>query len=93
MIRYRLYGFHPIKKKWTKFEQASSLKAVAKKVGLNIMMNPKWYYYPDEKGKQVRLRLVCEEVNGKKVRELEEYKLTKGWKVKGYFTNWESMGK
>lgn len=89
-IRYRLYGFHPLKKKWTKFEQSTTLKGLGKKIAFNLQMNMEWYFF---EGKQVKLRLVCEEVKGKEVKELEEYKITKGWKVKGYFWDWEKMDK
>ena len=86
-IRYRLYGFHPKEKKWKKFIQAKTLKGIAKKMAFNLQMNKDWYSFD---GKRVKLRLVCEKVEGKKVEELEEYKITKGWQIKGFF-NWEKL--
>jgi len=47
-------------------------------------------YYTDEAGKPLKLRLVCQEKTKDGWRELEEYKITKGWKIKGYF-EWEKI--
>lgn len=87
-IRYRLYVLNPITKKWGRAEQGKTLKAVAKKMGLNLMMNKEWYTH---EGKRLKLRLVCEEVKGKEIKVWEEYKITKNWQVKGYFDNWGEM--
>jgi len=87
-IRYRLYCFNPETKKWGRAEQGKTLKAVAKKMAMNLMLNKD--YYTDGKGKKLKLRLVCEEVKGKEVRELEEYTITKNWKIKGHF-EWDKI--
>lgn len=87
-IRYRLYCLNPNTKKWNRAEQGTTLKAVAKKMAMNIMFSKD--YYTDEEGKRLKLRLVCEEVKGKEVRELEEYTITKNWKIKGYF-EWDKF--
>ncbi len=89
IIRYRLYVFNPHSKKWKRAEQGKTLKAIAEKIAFNLMANKDWY---TEEGKPLKLRLVCEKVKGKKIEELEEYKITKGWKIKGYF-EWEKIGK
>lgn len=86
-IRYRLYAQNPETKKWKVSITGKHLKNVCEKMQKNLQFNPDWY--TDDKGKRLKLRLVAEEVKGKKVEELEEYTITKGWKVKGYFTNWE----
>ncbi len=88
--RYRLYVLNPKTKKWTRAEQGKTLKSVAEKIAFNLMVNKDWYMH---EGKPLKLRLVCEEVKGKEIKVMEEYKITKGWKIKGYFKDWEKMGK
>ncbi len=88
-IRYRLYVLNPESKKWNVGATGKTLENVAKKMALNIMFNKDWY--TDGNGKRLKLRLVCEKVKGKDIKELEEYKITKNWQIKGYF-NWEKIG-
>ncbi len=87
-IRYRLYVLNPKTKKWIRAEQGKTLKIVGEKIAFNLMANKDWYIH---EGKPLKLKLVCEKVKGKKIEVLEEYKITNGWKIKGYFKNWEKM--
>ena len=90
-VRYVLRVFNPKTKKWKISIIGSSLEKVGKKIALNLMFNKNWY--TDENDKRLKLKLTAEEKDNKgNIRELEEYKITKDWKVKGYFTNWEKMG-
>lgn len=87
-IRYRLYVLNPITKKWKVGITNKTLEGLAKKMAFNLMCNSDWYTH---EGKRLKLRLVCEEVEGKKIKVWEEYKITKNWQIKGYFDNWGKM--
>ena len=88
-IRYVLYILSPETKKWRVSITGQTLEKVAKKMAFNLSFNKDWY--TDKQEKRLKMRLVCEEIKGKKIEELEEYKITKNWGIKGYFTNWEKM--
>ena len=89
-VRYALRVFNPKTKKWKISDIGSSLEKVGKKIADNLMFNKDWY--TDENGKRLKLKLTAEEKDKKgNITVWEEYKITKDWKVKGYFTNWEKM--
>jgi hypothetical protein len=87
-IRYRLYITHPKTKKESKAIQSTTLIALAKKLALNVYLADDYYSID---GKRAKLRLVAEAVEGKKIRVLETYTLTKDWKIKGFIKNWENL--
>lgn len=87
-IRYRLYVTNPETKKESKALQAPTLEKIAKKIAINVYMAPDYYSL---NGKSAKLRLVAEEVKGKKINILETYTITKDWKIKGFIKNWKSL--
>lgn len=89
IVRYALYVKNPETNKFRLGGHNKTFKGLMKKIQSNLSFNPEWY--DDEAGKRLKLRLVCEEQHGKKWEEIEEYKITKNWKVKGFFTNWEKF--
>ena len=89
-IKYIVEFLNPKTKKWKIDIKASSFEKMAKKLALNWQIG----YYTKENGKLLKLRIKCVEMSGSKItRDWEEFKLTKGGKVYGYFTTWEKMGK
>ena len=88
-VRYVLRYQNPKTKKWAISERSKTLEGIGKKMALNLAFNKDWY--TDEDGKHLKLRLTAEEKVKGSWRELEEYKITKGWKIKGYIKCWEKM--
>jgi len=87
-IRYRLYIQNPETKKWIVSITTKTLDNLAKKMAFNLQFNSNWY--TDKQDKPSKLKLVCEEVKGKKIIEIEKYKITKDWKIKGFF-QWDKL--
>jgi len=79
---------NPDTKKWVIAIRRATMQGIGKSMAMNLSFNKDWY--TDEMGKPLKLRLTAEEKDGKQWRELEEYKITKDWKVKGFF-EWDKL--
>ena len=84
-IKYILQGFH--EDKWKILEKSITIEKLGKKIAINITFDKDWYI--DENNNKIKLKVKAVEMKGNKIiRELEEYKLTKDWKIYGYLKNW-----
>lgn len=89
-IRYILKILNPKTKKWYISKTTKTLKGMVKAMSFNLSFNPD--YYTDENGKRLEMKLIAQQKIKQKWEELEEYRLTKKWRIYGYI-EWDKIGR